>query len=187
MTDDSADQSVAQYTINGDGSLSATANWSTTIASAVGNGNDGIVLSDGRVAAVAGSSSVNIYAISQDGTTVTDLLGGATSGAGRDTPQDLLEFDGFLYLAWESGIIDAFDLTSPSTTPTASIDLDTLITGGVSIGGIDVTSDGHLLVATRAAGGSTGEIYAFNAIPEPGSFAVLSLGGLALIRRRRRA
>jgi len=180
MTDDSADQSVAQYTINNDLSLSLV--WSTTFESSSSNGNDGIVLSDGRVAVVAGGPSVNIYTVSQDGTTVTNLLGGATSGTGRDSPQDLLEYNGYLYLAWESGIIDAFDLSNPSTTPDGSIDLDSVI-GSLSIGGIDVTSDGHLLIATRADGGSTGEVYAFN-VPEPGSMALLA-GGIVLVMRRR--
>lgn len=176
MTDDAADQSVAQYTINGDLSLSATPNWSVTIEAGSSNGRNGIVLSDGRVAAVSGSSSVNIFAVSQDGSTVTNLLGGATSGAGRDTPMDLLEYGGYLYLGWESGIIDAFDLSAPSTTPVASMDLDSVI-GSLSLGGLSITSDNHLLVSTRAAGGSTGEIYAFNAVPEPSAFV---LAGLAL-------
>ena len=38
-----------------------------------------------------------------------------------------------------------------------------------------------------AAGGSTGEIYAFNQIPEPASLSILGLlGGMTLLRRRRR-
>jgi len=201
MTDDGPNTDVAQFTIdpstgnllqkNGTSAAVAepTPNWVTTVEAGTTNGNDGIVLSDGRVALTAGSSSVNIYAVSQDGATVTNLLGGPTSGTGRDTPQDLLEHDGLLYLAWESGIIDAFDLSSPSTSPIASIDLDGII-GGLSIGGMGLTNDGHLLLSTRAAGGSDGEVYAFNAtsaVPVPGAgIAGLAMMGLLAAKRRRR-
>jgi hypothetical protein len=163
-TDDGPNCDVAQYSID-PASLGLTFNWITSMAIGVSNGNDGIVLSDGRYLGVSGSTSVTFHAVSQDGATVTDWLGGPTGGAGRDTPQDLLEYQGFVYLAWESGIIDAFDLSAPTTTPVASIDLESTV-GPLSIGGIDITSDGHLLVSTLGAGGSTGEVYAFNALPD---------------------
>lgn len=161
MTDDGPDSGVAQYSINPD--LTLTLQWFVNVETGATNGNDGIVLPDGRVAVVAGSDSVNIYAVSQDGNTVNNLLGGAIgdSGVTRDAPQDLLVYGGHLYLAWESGIIDAFDLDSPTTAPVDSIDLDTII-APLSIGGLALTDDRHLLVSTRAEGGSTGEIYAFN-------------------------
>ncbi len=145
---------VAQYAINPT-TLELTFRWSTMVQAGEANGNDGIVLSDGRVAVVAGSTSVNLYAVAPGGAAIVNLLSGSVTG---ELPQALLEFDGYLYLAWEDGKIQAFDasdLTRMITTPVATWDLDTILGGDVSIGGIGLTADYHLLVGSRVSGSGT--------------------------------
>jgi hypothetical protein len=163
MTDDAPNADVTQYAINPT-TLALTKNW---VASAGGtdNGNDGIVLSDGRVAFVSGSAVVNIYAASQDGKSVVNLLKGGVSGG--TVPQALLEFDGYLYLFWEDGLVQAFDaadLANMKSTPAGTWNLSSVF-GTVAIGGASVTAEGHLLVSTRGGVGDASvqsRVFAFN-------------------------
>jgi len=174
MTDDGPNTDVSQYSIHPK-TLDLTHRWTTSVATPGSeNGNDGIVLSDGRVAVVDGSEQVDIYAVSPDGKNVVNLLGDPIVNSG-DTPQDLVEHGGHLYLFWEKGRIDAFDardLASMSNKPVASWELEQVLGGKVAIGGAAVTADGHLMVCSRGKGLSSTEliarIFVFNAhIPIP--------------------
>jgi len=174
MTDDGPNTDVSQYSIH-PRTLDLTHRWTTSVAApGSGNGNNGIVLSDGRVAVVDGSERVAIYAVSPDGKKVVNLLGGWIVNSG-DVPQDLVEHLGNLYLFWEKGRIDAFDafdLKSMSNKPAASWELDSMVGGNVSIGGAAMTADGHLIVCTRNKGRSADamqdKIFVFDAhVPTP--------------------
>ena len=165
MNDDGPTE-VAQYSVN-PATLALTYNWTKVVATSGDNGNDGIVLSDGRVALTDGNGTCNIYAVTPDGNASVNLLGGSVSGD-DDGPQDLLEYRGYLYLLWEGGVIDAFDasdLDNMSRTKAASWDLDAILGANVICGGMGVTARGELLISTREGGSKGSRAFAFEVIP----------------------
>ena len=72
-----------------------------------------------------------------------NLLGGSITGLGIGI-QDMLEFNGYLYVLDESGTLlayDASDLNSMSNVPVGTLELDTIIGSSATIyGGLDVTA-----------------------------------------------
>jgi len=196
VTDDATDQEVTQYSIGAGGAL--TKNWTTTVASGVSNGNDATILPDGRVAVLTGKGSdTHVYAVTQDGATVTDLLGGPIASGWSNNPQDLIVADNYLYIAEETGILYAFDLTALGVTASSVFNLNALpFSNEIIIGGMGLTANDELLISTRYTSGSVGEIIAFNlddsgsgtsAIPEPTTILLSGLSLLGLAFRRRKA
>jgi hypothetical protein len=195
MTDDGTQQDLMAYTVN-PGTKALSPKWTNahTFGTGASNGNDGIVLSDGRLAVIAGSTTANVYAVTDNGTngSSVNLLGGSLSlSIGI---QDLLEYNGYLYVLDESGTLLAFDasnLNSMTNVPVDSLNLDTIIGSNTIYGGLNVTVDGWILVSTRGGSGAAGDskVFAISTpgVPEPGAFSLvgIALAGLARIRRRR--
>lgn len=193
-TDDGPAGDLMAYNIN-TVTKALTPKWASahTFAPGTSNGNDGIVLSDGRVAVIAGSTTANIYAVTDNGASGSsvNLLGGSI--AMPTTIQDLLEYNGYLYVLDEEGMLFAYDasnLSSMTNVAAGSINLDTIIGDDTYYGGLDVTADGWLLVSTRGGAGiGDSRVFAIHAplaVPEPASLVLVGLATLGMIGSARR-
>lgn len=90
-----------------------------------------------------------------------------------------------LYIVgWNTGIVVAYD---PATDTWQKINDggSTSPHGGYRVGGVAV-SDGVLYWWTGSGDGTTGGFWSMEVVPEPATMALLSVGGLAMIIRRRR-
>ena len=133
--------------------------------------------------------------------------GGAFAGAFQDVPVSFNNagnrwwFSGWhkllagdpggteIRIEWRDSVNDVEITRTPNATPTLSSDYEEFILSDLIPAGANIA---RVVYATQSFGGVTNQTVLvddlnFNNIPEPASFSLLALAGLALVARRRRS